>query len=196
MSETVTCPRCVFKRFSLLHRLEVSRRLDAFLQDFSSAVVDSVPLVSGFVPFDLRGFSLQAVVTRLVDGGSILNQLLLGLLCTGKVTWNISGMATIVSLDITSCFLERYSVIFTRLEIGFAIGGEIVIVLLFECNIVDNTVDLCDWLMTLHAFLYIMYHFWQWRWPSITIASANWSHFFPLVLLILFPCHLPTKGCA
>lgn len=52
-------------------------------------------------------------------------------------------MATIVSLDITSCFLERYSVIFTRLEIGFAIGGEIVIVL-FECNIVDNTVDLCD----------------------------------------------------
>lgn len=53
-------------------------------------------------------------------------------------------MATIVSLDITSCFLERYSVIFIRLEIGFAIGGEIVIVLLFECNIVDNTVDLCD----------------------------------------------------
>lgn len=81
----MTCPRCVFKRFSLLHRLEVSRRVDAFLQDFSSAVVDSVPLVSGFVPFDLRAFSLQAVVTRLVDGGSILNQLLLGLLVLEKL---------------------------------------------------------------------------------------------------------------
>lgn len=69
----VTCLRCVFKRFSLLHRLEVTQRVDAFLQDFSllcrlSAVVDSVPLVAGFVPHDLKGCSLQVVVTRLVAG--------------------------------------------------------------------------------------------------------------------------------
>lgn len=73
-------------------------------------------------------------------------------------------------------FLERYIVIFTRLEIVFAIGGENVrnCDYFFVHYIVDNIVGLCVWIMTMHAFLLIMYHFW----PTITIASANWTHFF------------------
>lgn len=79
-------------------------------------------MVSGFVPLDLKGYSLQAVVTRVVDGGLIFKST--ALTCTGKVTCNVLGMGTIVSLDITSCFLEGHCIIFARLEIGFVIAIE------------------------------------------------------------------------
>lgn len=109
--ERVTWPRCVFKRFPLSHRLEVSRRVDAFLQDFSSAVVDSVPLVSGFVPFDRRGFYSASGCHKAGRWWLDFKSTALRITCTGKVTCNISGMGTIVSLDIISCiFWERYSV--------------------------------------------------------------------------------------